>query len=88
MKLEEILPEVRKGRRFRLANCADANWIDKYWRLSLSELDNNDWELEPQIKSISLDDLKKAWNKEVLWLADADDSSTFNNFAKKLGFTI
>lgn len=46
MKLEQILPEIRKGRRFKLAHNKD--WSSYPASIHLDNLDSHEWELEPE----------------------------------------
>ena len=58
MKLEEILPEIRKGRRFRRTNwrtssCEEDSWISANQEIRSTgihpcQLILDDWELEPE----------------------------------------
>ncbi len=101
MKLENILPEIRKGRKFRVVNNRPGQWF------SLSDLDNinnykasyflttESFELELEKKEISLEDLKIAWNNAVRVEASvllseqkAENSTRFRDFVKRLGFTV
>lgn len=90
MTFQQILPEIEKGRGFKR----------KHWQsyssktinckpLTLSEILSDDWELEIQPITISLEDLKRAWKS-----SDSDSFKksfpvgdyTFNKFAIDLGF--
>lgn len=52
MKLEEILPEIRRGRRFRIKGVPD--WWDNLADLAHSEYLNDTWELEPEPREFYL----------------------------------
>jgi len=79
MKLEEILPEIRKGRRFRkigfqtyIEGCALVDILGEY-------------ELEPEKLEISLEQLKKGLET---YSRNFDSDNCFNMFAKSLGFDV
>lgn len=64
MKLEEILPEIRNGRRFKRAIWDNYYTIEEQRDASLCTLLGFDFELEPNEnvkKVISREDLEKAW---------------------------
>jgi hypothetical protein len=49
MKLEEILPEIRKGRKAKRNDClTDLSANDKYLEMSAEDLLADDWELAPE----------------------------------------
>lgn len=54
MLLEEILPEIRKGRRVK-------NKLHEDYFIPMPMMLDESWELEPLKKEISRDDLAKAW---------------------------
>lgn len=88
MKIEEILPEIRKGRKFR-RKC----WTSGYFHANQLYLDDvnlnaQDWELEPippQPITITLENLIKAWNK-ISPTVTVTKSTLFKDFVKELGF--
>lgn len=52
-KIEDILPEIRKGRRFRVVGTGPAAWLKQPFCLRDTDLDL-DWELEPEPEAIDL----------------------------------
>lgn len=62
MKLEEILPEIRKGRRFKLPG--RVIWLSGFETVTFyGDLMSEHFELEPIKKEISREDLERVWNK-------------------------
>ncbi len=91
MKLEEILPEIRKGRRFKRKHFThwEAEGVPSCdEEISLWSILSEDWELEPIKKLISREDLEMAWDKTVFptnYALDSKKSMYFENFCKELG---
>jgi len=93
MTLEEILPEIRKGCGFRRAGWSAYVYFDTPTKLKDAILTinmlANDYELEPQKKELSLEEIREAFNKCVKATHfDVDWKGRFNSFAKNLGFNI
>jgi hypothetical protein len=55
MKFEEVLPEIRKGRKARRKDYPAAYLVnsDKYRLLTVEDVFANDWELVPEPKKYS-----------------------------------
>lgn len=81
MKLEEILPEIRKGRRFR----PNSSWrwceSDEMYSFSLEYVLNDTWDLEPIKQKLSKEDIGRAWDKHA-----CVGKYSFELFCAELGF--
>jgi hypothetical protein len=91
MKFEEILPEIRKGKKFRYAGGAFFDLQSFGRNYPADMLIGEQWELEPITKEISLKDLEEAWNQVVVPSGRgiqnyAASSSSFKLFSQILGF--
>lgn len=81
MKLEEILPELRKGRRAKRKRWAPFYSCDEIaadLSLDTQSILADDWELEPlppKTVTITREELAKAWNS----VQDKGDFQFFNN---------
>ena len=89
-KLEEILPLVRKGRRFRHKNEPSKKWIgiDGGMMLDITDLVSDDFELEPIKKEISRDMLAQAWDEVIkpkFHASDLQDAVEFLHFCERVG---
>lgn len=86
MKLEEILGEIRKGRRFRMKRWEDQSYIEigayNAFTFTVKDLLADDFELEPIKREISRDDLAKAWYKASGQIGATE--SQFNRLFKLL----
>jgi hypothetical protein len=75
MRLEELLPEIRKGRKFRQLGAPDCHyqikggviWVGDQWKINIDSEDllADDWELVPEKRKITA------------WLKLYDDGSVF-----------
>jgi len=66
MKFEEILPEIRKGRRFRPVHPMRDDWFHgKTYALDTQTVLEGEWELEP--KRMRLSDIRREFTYEVRW---------------------
>lgn len=97
MKLEEILPEIRKGRRFRPlphhpVPLSGGGWYSINQPNSLYKFTFGldllrEFELEPEKKELSLTQIQSAFNKCVKSSnIDIDWRGRFNSFVQELGF--
>ncbi len=94
MKLEEILPEIRRGRRFSYVQeyspiCTKSRFFDATdlnLNIPLFWLSGDGWELEPIKKEISRDDLAEAWDRALIYNRGFVNSTpTLSTLCKELG---
>lgn len=95
MKLEDILPEIRKGRKFRPVPripilLSGGGWLslsdNRINNYQASNLLTGEFELEPEQKLISLEDLVEAFNKRVVNSITENPIGVFDDFVRELGF--
>lgn len=88
MKLEEVLPFYRQGRRIKRKRWGafykkDNGHIPGFPFDILSD----DWEVEPITKEITLEQLKAAWTV-AFFTVKPESSFIFEQIASHLGFTV
>lgn len=84
-KIEEIIGEIRKGRRFRRPGYPWGYIGDSQGVMRCSSLAVDDWELESVKKEITREDLAKAWDSLKFGVLSSDRSTLFDDLCKDLG---
>lgn len=91
MKFEQIITELRKNPNRKVRENSPGS--DKVFRTfdrcqfggNFTVL-NDDWELEPEPKSISVEEIKKAWDLVHIYPADTNRNGAFQKFIDALDF--
>lgn len=88
MKLFEILPKIKKGRRFKRKHWL--SFVGVNCAINFSDLESDDFILEPEVKQISLEQLTNAWMEALpdkRYGDSIDLPNYFDRFKKLLGYS-